>query len=367
MDLKRRERYAKRMTFALGILLTYIFAGNMISIYSTYIPYRDILRVVITILGFLTIFRLSIVAMFSPKNIILPMILFVILAVSTTVVYYYDSYTSFSYAFLQCTDSIMWVAVFALSYWIGVYGENAIFNARLYPYLVFIFAYLFLGVKAYSNNQGIALISTAYYALFLLPFVFLLKNKIIKTILIAIIFTTVLLSVKRGGFIAFILAVTGYYIVSVYVSGRDDNRKRYRIIATGFVAAIALYALFEYYISTHSIGILDRLLSLRDDGGSGRTEIWAYTWEMIKSSNLFQLIFGHGFNTVYLDSALSLSAHNDLLEAIYDYGIAGLIIYAVIIKRIFGYYKLTLDIRKDLAPAFASSIIILISMSAGSH
>ncbi len=366
MELQQREKHGRNLSIILCLALLYLFAGSMVSIYSTFIPYRDTLRVILTLVGIVTFMRIAAKARFTTKNVLLPMMLFGVCSIIVTAFYYFQK-SSIQFAFLQCMDCVLWIAIFILSYWIGMFGDNAIDHAKLFPYCVILFAYLFLNVKAFSNNQGIALISTAYYALFLLPFVLLIRNKTIKAVLIALIFTTVLLSVKRGGFIAFVISIAVYLIIKVRISNKVNPGKSYRAIISGLATVIALYFLFQYYVSTHSLGILDRLLSIRDDGGSGRTEVWACTWEMIKQSDFFHLIFGHGFNTVYMNSPLELSAHTDILEVLYDYGVIGFIIYGIIMKRIFDYYRIVENEKPNLAPAYAVSLVLWICMSAMAH
>lgn len=358
---KRSQR-----SLILCAVLLYLFAGNMISIFSTFIPYRDVLRMLITIVGFLTLGRISTCAAFSCRNVLLPMLVFVIHSCTVTALYYFGK-TSNGYAALQCTDSVLWIAVFVLSYWIGMKGQNEIGNTYLFVWCVPIYAVLFLGVKAFSAGRGIPLISTAYYSLFLLPFVLLVRNRVVKWIGIALIFTTVLLSVKRGGFIGFILSMAVYFFVEVKVSGEQNPRKKYWTLVGGIVAAIALYSLFQYYTQTNSIGILQRITSISEDGGSGRTSVWAHTWSMIRDSSLIEWICGHGFNTVYMDSALQLSAHSDFLEVIYDYGVIGSVIYFIIISRLFKYYFYVRQKRKELAPAYAVSMVLWLCMSATAH
>lgn len=366
MKLQRREKYGKNLSNILCIALLYLFAGTMISIYSTFVPYRDALRAILTLMGAVAFVRIASKSRFDKKNVLLPMLLFAFCSVAVTACYYFQN-VSKEYAFLQCTDCVMWISIFVLSYWIGLYGENSIYHAKLFPYCVILFAYLFLGVKAFSSGQGIPLISTAYYALFLLPFVILMKNKTVKSILVLLIFATVLLSVKRGGFIAFVLSGAVYFIVSIRISNKVNPKRSYRMVAAAFIAVIALYWFFNYFVSTHSIGILDRLTSIGDDGGSKRVEVWAFTWDMIKQNNLLQLIVGRGFNTVYLNSPLELSAHTDVLEVIYDYGIVGVVLYGTVMKRIFGYYRIIEKEKPDLAPAYAVSLALWICMSAISH
>lgn len=112
---------------------------------------------------------------------------------------------------------------------------------------------------------------------------------------------------------------------------------------------------------------VDRLNNIGNDGGSGRLDVWKYTWGMIKNSNFFSLLFGHGFNAVYNHSNLKLSAHTDVLEVIYDYGMIGSVVYLTFIRSIFSTFKYVKFYRKDLVPAYATSLVLFTSVSILSH
>ena len=75
---------------------------------------------------------------------------------------------------------------------------------------------------------------------------------------------------------------------------------------------------------------------------SGRDEIWLYYSEMLQRSSLFELLFGRG--PIWLYGSFSLEAHNDLLNLMICYGLAGTatVMYAwyVILSRLDLQYKM---------------------------
>ena len=60
---------------------------------------------------------------------------------------------------------------------------------------------------------------------------------------------------------------------------------------------------------------------------TGREAIYLVTIEMIKHSSPAHILLGNGHNGVRRDSPLGISAHNEFLEIIYDYGIIILMVY----------------------------------------
>ena len=136
----------------------------------------------------------------------------------------------------------------------------------------------------------------------------------------------------------------------------------------GGIGIYLLITLMNLFISQNDLSILERLGNIQDDGGSGRDFVWAHTWRMItEESNVLSLLFGHGFNAVYSDSMLELSAHNDFLEIIYDYGFIGLLLYFALYVQLFSYYKRIKKHLPNVAGAFAASIAMALCISMVAH
>ena len=129
----------------------------------------------------------------------------------------------------------------------------------------------------------------------------------------------------------------------------------------------AMINFMDYFIAENDLTIFDRLANIEEDGGSGRDEVWKHTWGMIVHSGPLSLLFGHGFNSVYSDSVLELSAHNDFLEIIYDYGFVGFIIYISLYVKLFKYYKKMNIYMPEIAGPFAASIAMALSISMMAH
>lgn len=369
MTTADNARKTNRQLFVIFALLIILFAATMISVFAISIPYKDVLRMVITTIGatFLIVQLGS--NLFSKRNILLPLTILFLLIVGTTVTHYLllpETRTTLRYGTLQVFDSVMWIGVFSWAYYIGNHGVRVIERSKRVAWCIALFFVLFLGVKQFSAGRGIPLISTAYYTLFLLPFALMLKNRVAKWGLTLLSFAAVLLSTKRTGFIAFVAAILVYFIVEFRQSPKT-NGKKLKIALGAIIGAVLGYAFFQYYTRSHDLGMIDRLLSVQEDGGSGRTEIWRQTAQMILDSDPLSLIFGHGFNTVYGDSPLALSAHNDILEVIYDYGIFGVVLYLSFCVKVFAYYKKVKREKPELAKAYAVSLVLFVCMSLFAH
>ena len=70
--------------------------------------------------------------------------------------------------------------------------------------------------------------------------------------------------------------------------------------------------------------IFERFASILSDKGSGRDKVYKATFDLIINTDFTSFLFGHGWNSVVLKSKANLSAHNDLLEVLYDSGVFAL-------------------------------------------
>lgn len=237
----------------------------------------------------------------------------------------------------------------------------------LYPCMIILGILIYQYIVSYQETALLVNYTTSnnssYFLLYFMPIVLCLGNKYLKWILVGIISFAVFASFKRGCVVALVATFVTYYYFQ-YIKVKGGTR--------GFISLLLLLALFlftGYSILNSSNDIFSHLVSrfanIGEDGGSGRTDVYKVTWDMIISSDLPSLLFGHGWNMVIRDSPMSLSAHNDYLECLYDFGIIGFVLF---MKLIYGLIKYAHTIRNDrfYAP-FAASIALLITTSAFAH
>lgn len=345
--------------------LIYIALGTMISIYSVSIPFIDWVRLITSAWGVTGVFIY--VCNGTQLNLIKQLSLFVIAIIPPTILYYFVLHSPTPHSVLDVGDSMLWVSIFFIFFRQGYRYPQTMYFAKNIAFLIPIFAIVFYHVRMFLifNEEDTAMVSTAYYSLFLMPFAVLLNNKKLRVILLLVILATILLSSKRAGLIAFFLSAIVYI-----VSEMKNSKKHHSIFAIVFMIATGLLVLagfMLYFIEENDLIILDRLSRLSEDGGSGRSDIYSLTWNMILNSDLIEIIFGHGFNTVHNDSILKLSAHTDTLEVLYDYGIVGSIIYLIIIYSIFSYSKKVKKIIPAIYPAYMTSLVLFLVISIFSH
>lgn len=353
-----------RNLFLLLIPMLYVSLGTMINVYTSSVPYIDWVRLFISLIGLMILFKSFVFVRFQETNFLYTILWLGILILLSTFFKNIDAFRPESVR--EISDSIMWMLVLILAYNISYQSIDIFDYIPKIAWIIPLYTFVFLNVRGFLiNSEETAMISTAYYPMMLLPFVLLNKNIIIRWGLIVLTFITILLSSKRGGFIALFLGLATYYYVS-YVSQRSIARKIFSILCGVFILFL-LINFTEYYVALNDLTILERLSYVDEDGGSGRDVVWKHTWSMITNSSIPQLLFGHGFNAVYSDSVLKLSAHNDFLEIIYDYGFVGLLLFITLYIKLWHYYKKIKDTMPDVAGPFAASIIIALSISMVAH
>lgn len=162
-----------------------------------------------------------------------------------------------------------------------------------------------------------------YFFLLTIPAILLTSNKKWRYYILIFATFAAFISMKRSVILSFIL----FWCV-IEFKFLFEKRNPKMAIALIVVGGIAVYGSFK--IADHMSG---GSLSLRtvdyqkEDITNGRETIYLETVDMIAKSSPMHLILGNGHNAVLRDSPLEKSAHNEILEIIYDYGIIMLLIY----------------------------------------
>lgn len=203
-------------------------------------------------------------------------------------------------------------------------------------------------------------LGSSYYSLYMLPLVLVYPSKIGKTCLTIIVSLAVFSSVKRGGVLALALAMIAYIITNQLVSKQGKFKK----IIIGFCILTAFIAIFAYIGTMGDNNIFERFESIQKDNGSGRTDVWTEAWRLINDQGIFTYFVGNGFNTVIRNSRYVLSAHNDYLEAWFDFGLIGMLLYIISLCLLFKDIFKCLKTKKEYAPAMSvlEALIIVLTM-----
>lgn len=248
-------------------------------------------------------------------------------------------------------------------YYFFVIRTNIIDVTRLLRWMILLcifsiilFCIFFLGKNdTFSDLIIIEGMNQIFYSLLFLPWVFMIVNPWRKNLLLLILCIVILFSMKRSALIIFLFS----YFIYIF-RGRSLFAK---VLSITFCFCF-LFLLFTFSDSVLNGGITDRLEDLESDGGSGRTDIWLSVWNNICNSSVVELFLGHGHNTVIESRTLgfyNLSAHNDYLEVLYDYGIFVFLLFILFVLSLIRKI-IFLKINKSpyLFPYFISFIVFIV-------
>lgn len=190
--------------------------------------------------------------------------------------------------------------------------------ALFFTTLLIAFFLYYKDISSYATYIGKSFVgtNTSYYLLYFTPILCLVtKRNRIKFVLI-LTAIVVIASSKRGETISIFMGIVVYY----YLLSRNTMKGEKGTGRYINYLVISLFFLGILYCINMIFGgvVSDRLIESVDDEGSGRKDIYDTVWMLILSSGYLEQWFGHGYDAV--KEMTNLSAHNDVLEMIYDFG-----------------------------------------------
>ena len=264
---------------------------------------------------------------------------------------------------------LFWAAVFFLFYLLSFNDEKTISEGNKFYYLLLIPVTVLLlmsnvlrGSMGYKVGQlGNNMI---FYLLTMLPWLLVAKERILRLITVLFVLGLSVVTMKRSAMTACVI-ITVSVIFLEYVKG---NPNKVRAVCLGTLLALSAFGLMFYANAVNDGAAMERVENLEEDEGSGRLERYKDVIRLLRDEDIHgKLLLGHGYRTVEASLGESASAHNDFLEVSYDYGIIGLIVYALIhlalIKRLLYLRK----IESVYYEGYLISYMIFFIMSMVSH
>lgn len=157
-----------------------------------------------------------------------------------------------------------------------------------------------------------------------------IKRKIYAVLELLIYLYLVLVSGSRGGLLAITAAVVVYLLT--YRNQKQKHIVRKLVLIALIVALI--FVLIDYL--PENLRLRFTISNIIEDGGSGRTELWAQALDLFANGNVFRKMFGFGTASIrwcferYHYSEINV-AHNIFIETLAELGIIGLILYSTAI------------------------------------
>lgn len=204
----------------------------------------------------------------------------------------------------------------------------------------------------YMVEDGLGITNNASTVfLFLLPMLFLIKQKWLAFVELLICIFFILDSVKRGNIFASIIPVI-LFIHYYFKTSKKRSIGTKIILVTSII--FAFFIIRRWLFSNDYFWI--RWASTLAGYSSHRDEIFMKAWEVWSNSeSIFRLLFGYGFNSI-ISFTKGFAAHNDWLEILVDYGLFGVSIYLFIFINLIKQFSTISE--KTMKYAFFSAFII---------
>ena len=262
-----------------------------------------------------------------------------------------------------------WEAVFLLFYLLTYNDIDTINDSKRFfclltiPVVVLILmSNILRGAMAYDvSKMGNHMI---FYLLTLLPWLMILEKRVIRLACVLFVLVMSVIALKRSAMVVSIVCAL-IFMYREFMKGNESKLNAFLLSAIMIVSTAGLLLISNNISEGNAI---ERVESLEEDEGSGRIERYKEVLSLLRDEDDGgKLVFGHGYRTVEIMLGESSSAHNDFLEVLYDYGIIGLIIYALIhlclIKRVV-YLNRS---ESPYAEGYIMSYVVFFTMSMVSH
>ena len=239
---------------------------------------------------------------------------------------------------------------------IYLFASLAVFSAVMTFRLFNAFVYELGGVKALGFNA-------VYFVVCLLPWVFLIEKKWIKFGIIIFLCVAVLFSQKRTAIIALALQFVIYLLDSM----RSPKNRFFKVVGAIILLVALVYAFNTVNQNYLNGGITKRFEMAETDDMGSRVAIWRDLIDNYLNSNVFYQLFGRGCESFLNYGKYHLTAHNDYLETLFDYGLISLIVLFVIVCCLLGRVKQTFTYDRILGVSYLSSLVAFLVMTMSSH
>lgn len=231
---------------------------------------------------------------------------------------------------------LFWPLLFEATYiFVKDNTNRTIQIVRLYYLIGGLGLYLFLNSMIFNffGHQS----NMVYFFVLTAPILLLKENRAWKIFVLVLVSIMAMVSMKRS----MMLAIALFWFIYFVGNGLRDQKHWLRTVFLAIIVAVGVFFAFGY-LDKLSGGFFSERFQM-EDMSNGRNDIYESTWEMQKQSTTVQWLFGHGHNAVRDNSVREISAHNEWMEILYDYGSLVLLLYLglwiCLIKRWLFHYK----------------------------
>jgi hypothetical protein len=270
-------------------------------------------------------------------------------------------------AFWHFSKMLFWILGINVLYAYGYYNvlklRDLVNVIKIMIIIALIFTFIYFSSGLLDSEYNVA----AYLGVFIYPLLlFTSKGFTSNRISIILCSLIILVTLKRGAILAFLLSSMVYFLISMIMSYSSK-----KLLIGLFLIAIILGSGL-YFTSLQRDRLKSRLSKeqfdlANDKAGSGRVGLYKKLYYEWRGSNNILFGFGNQADSYRWKSGLRTHAHSDILGYLYNYGLIGmsmiLILYTYII-RFFLHFR-SYDSEKGLIIIVFFLILILVNLYSG--
>lgn len=232
------------------------------------------------------------------------------------------------------------------------------FNLIVLLFTIVLVFYLWATIFASRNiaimyDRDFAVLNLSYYILVLIPFVFFIKRKIIRNILIVLSILIVVFSMKRGAIIILPLM----FLMRSYTEAKLSNKNLSNLTRAIFFGILFIIAIV--YIDNIADNILlERFTREQLTDGSGRREIYSIVINNLSTRFWPTYLIGSGSGSSV--KLIGTGAHNEWLEFLYSFGVFGVILYFVFCVSLVKRYLSLLKEKNILSMTYGMLVVYIL-------
>ena len=278
-------------------------------------------------------------------------------------------------------DIMIWPTLFLVYYnlydhimWIEKAKDNsiiqikALINKRLCVLLFclhVLMSYFLIRRYITEDLRAGGRIFPVYFSLTLFPLLLMhIKLKLSVCILSFPLIVISITSTKRSLFLAVCAGLLLYSISRI-------KKKSFPVLICSIpIIAFVVIVVYNFFLNDALFDMVLRLGNVLKDGGSGRITLYRTIWNEYSSGSFAQQIFGRGYHAVESEAQAYnyvRLAHNDYLEALFDYGLPGVILLITFVMFLIMQVKRIKKIDHNLYSVGIFTLPSLLLLSAVSY
>ena len=233
------------------------------------------------------------------------------------------------------------------------YNLLLLFEFCIWVVTVYFFVEAFTNFADYRGEYEGVVLNISYNILVLLPFLFQIKNKLIKYVSIIISCGLIIVSMKRGAIVALILMLAVYYYMLV------KSGKIKRLSISKILLVIGFFVVAFLIVDEMSNNYLSSRFSIESlASGSNRDLLYSMAINDIKNRSFVELLIGKGSGSSL--AIVGSGVHNEVLEMLFSYGIIGLGIYLWFVIRGISILRRLLKDHNEVSAIYAVTLIYIV-------